>query len=343
MKYVVHCSSYAGQTGEDYLTPTQRAHRHVRRLKEMLAKARIDLEQKDSEILRLTKEVVELRLFKASLNSPEERSNSSDAVTVRENNDMLTSTDVSPIIDMIEDGLKLSPRHQLHINQHQHISQNLFIDKMNTSEMGSSFADSGHFEDITTSSINSKDSYIQTKDQACGANIDDEKQELVEIYEKRIDELIRQNDSDSSEMKKCHNDRVEALLQKLAECNTRYSDLVPDYEQAKEKIRELERQLEALQHKLEDQEDKSNKMYLHMYTKGQEAERIQHSDRVLNFASQAPNRVSVPELLEQLQVTQNELENIRVSFYYNFLLLYLRVKLIVFQNISILLINVLKY
>ena len=40
---------------------------------------------------------------------------------------------------------------------------------------------------------------------------------------------------------------------------------------AKERIRELERSLESLQQKLTEQEDKSNKMYLHMYSKEQEA------------------------------------------------------------------------
>lgn len=39
---------------------------------------------------------------------------------------------------------------------------------------------------------------------------------------------------------------------------------------AKERIRELERELESLQQKLGEQEDKSNKMYLHMYAKEQE-------------------------------------------------------------------------
>lgn len=52
MKYVVHCSTYAGQTGDDYLTPTQRAQKHIRRLKALLTQARLDLEQRDSEILR---------------------------------------------------------------------------------------------------------------------------------------------------------------------------------------------------------------------------------------------------------------------------------------------------
>lgn len=35
--------------------------------------------------------------------------------------------------------------------------------------------------------------------------------------------------------------------------------------------------------------------------------------QVVELAHQNPNRVSVPELLQELQVTKNELENIRVS------------------------------
>ena len=46
--------------------------------------------------------------------------------------------------------------------------------------------------------------------------------------------------------------------------------------------------------------------------KGQEAAKFEHADEVLEFAHQAPTRVSVPELLQQLQVTESELENIKV-------------------------------
>lgn len=236
MKYVVHCSSHAGQTGEDYLTPTQRAQRQIRRLKELLSQARVDLEQRDSEILRLTKEVVELRLFKASLSSPEERSNSSDAVTVRENttNDANTpsSQGISPIVDQTDDAVKASPRH--HIHNHG-IHQVQFMDKLSTSEMQSSFADSGHFEDITTSSIHSKDSYVHTQDRACGSDedLDAEKQRLIDLYESRIEELVKQHQVDEQKIRMSNNDRVEALLQKLAESNSRYCDLVPDYDQVK--------------------------------------------------------------------------------------------------------------
>jgi hypothetical protein len=277
MRYVVHCSNYAGQT-EDYLTPTQRAQRHVRRLRDLLMLARQDLEQKDNEILRLTKEVVDLRLFKASLSSPEEASNSSDAVTVKENNN--SSQGISPIVDMVDDGLMAkSPRHHAALHQVQ------FLEKMTASEMQSSFGDSGHFED--SSSIHSKDMYIvSTQDQACGSDedMDREKQRLVEMYEQRIEELLKQRDIDV-DLKRDHNDRMEALLQKLAECNSRYCDLVPDYEQAKERIRDLEKQLENLQAQLQEQEDKANKIYLEMYIKGQKAERIQHAEKVSSTRS----------------------------------------------------------
>lgn len=67
----------------------------------------------------------------------------------------------------------------------------------------------------------------------------------------------------------------------------------------------MERELELLQQKFTEQEDKSNKMYLHMYAKDQE--------QAGPSTSKAVSRISVPELLHQLQVTQDELENLRVS------------------------------
>ena len=54
------------------------------------------------------------------------------------------------------------------------------------------------------------------------------------MYEEKIEELIKQHDSELSEEKRCNNNRVDALLQRLAECNSRYCDLMPDYEQVSE-------------------------------------------------------------------------------------------------------------
>uniref|UniRef100_A0A1I8PMZ0 GRIP domain-containing protein n=1 Tax=Stomoxys calcitrans TaxID=35570 RepID=A0A1I8PMZ0_STOCA len=358
MKYVVHCSNYAGQVGADYLTPTQRAQRQIRRLKELLCVARQDLEQKDSELLRLTREVVELRLFKASLSSPDERSASSDAVTVREA-ELKTSQDVSPIVDMVDDGQNkqhssMSPTRHMH-GYHPHAGNHaasasptvmLHQTSQNSqphlhhhhhhhhSDMQSSFADSGHFEDMTSSSVHSKDSSYAASshdrhERTCAsvAGVSDEastsaleqyelqRQELIRMYEQRIEDLVRSQDAVATDIKRSNNDRIEALLQKLAECNTRYADIVPDYEHAKERIRELEKHLEDLQRKLAEHEEKQKQMYLHMYQKGQEAERIARADQALELAHRAPqNKVSINELLHQLQSTQDELENIRTIY-----------------------------
>ncbi|XP_065090406.1 protein quick-to-court-like [Ochlerotatus camptorhynchus] len=183
--------------------------KNATRMAVLIKRACIDLEQRDTEILRLTKEVVELRLFKASLSSPEEHSNSSDAVTVRENttNDANTpsSQGISPIVNQTDECSKASPRHHLH---------NHGI----------------HVEDITTSSIHFKDSYVHTQDRACGSDddIDAEKQRLVEMYEARIEELVKQQQADEQQNRMFYNYRVEALLQKLSESNSKYCDLVPD-------------------------------------------------------------------------------------------------------------------
>lgn len=132
----MHCSEHSGATGDEYLTPTQRAHRQVKRLKHLLQLAQQELQQKDSDILKLTKEVVELRLYKAALSSPEEQSNSSsDAVTIRE------------LVDE-SDGVE------------DHAGE----EAVYTREVTSSCADSGHYEDCTNSSIHSKDSVHTSED-----------------------------------------------------------------------------------------------------------------------------------------------------------------------------------
>ncbi|XP_063916354.1 protein quick-to-court isoform X2 [Zophobas morio] len=297
MKYVFHCNQHAGATGEDYLTPTQRVHRQVKKLKHLLQQAKKDLDEKDSEILKLTKEVVELRLYKAALNSPEEKSNSSDAVTVREN----TDEQMTPDVDTVD----------------KSVLQN---------EMTNSYTDSGHFEDYTNSPISSKDNELLTRsplkrkvevaDKAINAALGDnsEHTNLIVEYEKRLQELVKTHEEESYQMKQKHNDKVEELLQRITEINKRYWELVPELDVAKDKIKELENQLEDACHKLSQQEDKQKQTYLEMYNKGQEAERLEREHRVMEIARQGPSRISVPELLEELQVTKNELENIKAMY-----------------------------
>ncbi|CAH4029963.1 protein quick-to-court isoform X1 [Pieris brassicae] len=304
MRYVLHCSSHAGLAGEEYLTPTQRAQKQIRRLKSLLSQAKQDLDKKDSEIFQLTKEVVELRLYKASVFSPDEKSNSSEIVTVRENEEGIEEQsvrfkDTCRSYDVVDSPFK------------DHSTPTRC-----RNEMQGSFTDSGHFDDLTNSSLHSKESvHMLMHDASCmteSLDSDEERRSLISFYDKKIEDVMRAHVGETQEMKKAHNDKVEALLQKLADVNTRYCELLPNYEQAKERIHVLEKQLEEASRQLQDEENRQRAVYLQMYNKGMEAAKFQFDKEVDGEGSQNQlSRVSVEELLEQLQITQTELENVR--------------------------------
>ncbi|XP_046493189.1 protein quick-to-court isoform X1 [Neodiprion pinetum] len=308
-KYVVHCSNHNGDT-ERYLTPTQRAARQIRKLQTLLSDAKKEIEEKDQEIFRLAKEVVELRLYKASLNSPDDRTDSSDALTVRENN--LLSPE-SPCKDLPDEGCLKSPTNPES------------PEKINSSDLPSSLADSGHFED---SSVHSKDSASFPPTSTNFSNSrqnnerDEERRRIVNLYESRIEEMHRTHIDELQTLKQKHNDKVESLLTQLSEINIRYCEVRPSMDAAETRTRELETELEAVKKELgeqkallDEQEERNKQMYLKMYAKGQEAARIEHADQILEQAHQTPSKVSVPELLQQLTITKAELENIKDTSY----------------------------
>ncbi|CAG9864540.1 unnamed protein product [Phyllotreta striolata] len=285
MKYVFHCNQTAGAPGDEYLTPTQRAHKQVKKLKHLLQQARKDLDDKDSDILRLTKEVVELRLYKAALGSPEDHSNSSDVVTVRENVGDETTPDGMGAIN----------------------------------DLSNSCGDSGHFEDCTSSSVNSKESMCLDDcrpankperrarlEKSTSTEQELEHRRIIEEYERRFRELVRTHEEDCLHVRQKHNEKVEELLTRINEINTRYWQMVPELEAAKERIKELEQRLEEAGRKLEEAGSRSQEAVL----EGGEA-LMRHHSKMIELAQQHPSRVSVPELLNELQVTKNELENIR--------------------------------
>lgn len=213
-KYVVHCSNHNGDS-EQYLTPTQRAARQIRKYQTLLNDAKKNIDEKDREILRLTKEVVELRLYKASLNSPDDKTDSSDALTVRENNPFSPE---SPCKDLPEEIVDItSPR-----TPDKPITTNI-----ESGEFPLSLADSGHFED---DSIHSKDSTLGTSlvdggattvpenpENLCGVSVvietlsDDARRKLVDHYESRIEEMHRRHVDEVQDVKEKHNDKVKGI------------------------------------------------------------------------------------------------------------------------------------
>lgn len=74
---------------------------------------------------------------------------------------------------------------------------------------------------------------------------------LIQEYEHRLEELVRVHSDETHALKEAHSARVEELLQKLSDVNMRYCQLVPDLEQARERILELERQLDEVSAQLQ--------------------------------------------------------------------------------------------
>lgn len=271
-----------------------------------MGEAQKQIEEKDREILRLTKEVVELRLYKASLNSPDDRTDSSDALTVREANPF--SPD-SPIKDLPEEsGFGSS-----------NVQSPSTPEKPATSELPASLADSGNFDD---ESVHSKDSVglpgnekssthrvekvsstssktllenetpKKTKKRSSSSVVEteetnEERRRLIDLYERKITEMQSKHMDEIHELKEKHNDKVESLLNQLSELNTRYCEIRPSMDAAEAKARDLETELESTKNQLaeqksifEEQEERNKQMYLKMYTKGQEAARIEQADKV---------------------------------------------------------------
>ncbi|KAF7996944.1 hypothetical protein HCN44_002590 [Aphidius gifuensis] len=318
-KYVVHCSNNTNDP--EYLTPTQRSSRQIRRLQIQLNDAKKLIDDKDAELVKLTQEVVELRLYKASLNSPDDKTDSSDALTVRENNQLSPET---PSYDL--------PNENNIINDNNNI-----ITQTINNELAISLADSGHFDDDTNNNNKDldlknnihhvdhdlsifKNVFIQTDMTNIDLDklIDDVKKEIVENYESRIDEMQRAHIDELQDLKQKHNDKVESLLNQLSEINTQLLSIRPSMDSADAKIIELEKQLEKTKAELieqktmmDEQEERNKQMYLKMYSKGQEAARLEAADQIFEHASTNPPKVTVAQLMQQLSVTQIELENIK--------------------------------
>lgn len=208
-KYVVHCSNNTNDP--EYLTPTQRSSRQIRRLQIQLNDAKKLIDDKDAELVKLTKEVVELRLYKASLNSPDDKTDSSDALTVRENNQLSPET---PSYDLPNENNIISDNNNI-------ITQTI------DNDLAISLADSGHFDDDTNNNNKDldlknnihhvdhdlsifKNVFIQTDMTNIDLDklIDDVKKEIVEHYESRIEEMHRTHIDELQDIKQKHNDKV---------------------------------------------------------------------------------------------------------------------------------------
>lgn len=157
-----------------------------------------------------------------------------------------------------------------------------------------SLADSGHYDDLTSPCLSSRDPFEASRGSLRGRRIIEDEDEadpwvaveetearLREEYERREDQLKRNHMDEYHELKEKHNDRVEALLSKLSDANLKYFELRPMYDRSQERIRELEREVTRLKDELTEAELRHQKMYLQMFLKGQQAAKLQADDQAL--------------------------------------------------------------
>lgn len=273
MKYIVHCSSQSEQDGE-YLTPTQRANRSIRRLRTMLAEAQAEILDKENEIMRLTKDLVEIRLNKAN---PEDMKDSQTAVDGH-----ITSTTMEDRGSSVSTNGAVSPQ---------------------LGDLALSLADSGHFDDLPCNHVG---------------------------LERELERVRKMHD----EMRERYQDKVESLLKKITETNDKFYELKPQHDCAQLRVKELEKENADLKKSMKDQEDLHQTMVT-LYSKEKQANTVNlpvssveknnqgnqtdsvalqtvlvHSNAVSNTKSVADE--NVPKILQELEITRKELEEIKV-------------------------------
>ncbi|KAJ1522329.1 hypothetical protein ONE63_002624 [Megalurothrips usitatus] len=145
----------------------------------------------------------------------------------------------------------------------------------------------------------------------------EEAQQMLEITEEKSASLIQQVENEKVQELlpwKSKASHLEEELKSLKEEITEQIEkmhLVNELEKAVDIISQLKAEIESLRKALADQETKHTDMNLKMYLKGQEAAKFERKDQVLEMAAQAPEKVSVPELLTQLAETEKELEKVK--------------------------------
>ncbi|KAF6212954.1 hypothetical protein GE061_010667 [Apolygus lucorum] len=306
-KYIVHCSPTHGEP-EKYLTPTQRATTTIRRLQSQLSLSQAEIQEKEHEIARLTRELVELRLGKAELDSP-----------VHE---------------------PLSNGHNSHNGGGDIDRLSVEVGRISVETTPCSLADSGHFEDISpaVSPRNTPHSAPHTPNFAPhvgvapssshSPHIAPSSSHSSHIAPHSLPHFAHQSttngaDSTDSAVKnhaplldhvksqEAINAKIESLLHRLAEANDRYYELRPQYDDLKRKLDEVEREKDTLKTKFTESEERHRQTYLQMFNKGQEAALFAVDQ---GTSDGPPKAATLPQLLKELEVTKAELESVKTMY-----------------------------
>ncbi|XP_054719722.1 protein quick-to-court-like [Uloborus diversus] len=309
-RYILHCERHLARP-EEYLTPTQRREREIRQLKSALARQVRRCEEKELEVERLKAEVRTLQ----------------DAITQIQDgkhNLMNSSQESDPLDSIIAKNSASEISFESHDGGDQTSPSNddsgiVSISPRDSSEFGELQTMTAE-KAVCTSPI-PDDSERASSDRRpsteCGSQGDTgspglspELDRFFGAYKLELENLKAQHHEHYQDLKERFTERVDDLLQKLTDANTRYLELRPLFERAQDKIEHIETQLSEVQRDMESQEEYHSQMYLKMYRKGQASAR-QEEDEALDFSGRAPRRATVPDLLRQLQALEHELDATR--------------------------------
>ena len=335
-KYILHCDRHLAKQ-EEYLTPTQRKDREIRQLKSALMKQTKRCEEKEGEIEQLKTEiqrlqdaVAEFQEVKHNLMNSSQESDHLDSMIAKNSASEISfeshDTDRSDVQNTltlnnddsgISNVLSMSPRNSSEFDDLENqkvttadkaICTDLSLldvsASLNVSDLKSSPNKSAD-ESRSASATEVEKSF--EKSTSSSPKLSQEFDRFLSTYKQELEQLKSQHREHYQDLKERFNERVDDLLKKLSEANSRYLELRPLFDRAQDKIQNIESQLSEVQKDIESQEDYHNQMYLKMYRKGQEAARFE-ADEALDFSQRMPKRVSVPDLLRQLQQLELELD-----------------------------------
>ncbi|KAK2726356.1 protein quick-to-court-like isoform X2 [Artemia franciscana] len=341
LKYTVHCQDHHEKV-EEYLTPTQRANRTIRRLRIALQEAMVEIRQKDSEIQRLTKELVEVRLSRIP-SPPDTLVRSDSSPEIVRNLEAVTSKSLN----------SFDSRHPNMGN----CSHPLSLPGRFDDHQPPSLTDSGHYDDITSPVYHSKESLLihhlggireeslnldwpqrALNDYSFGdcssdwrnsgsvveeevpennRNLKDETVKLLKATENKIENMKRNHVAEIQKIKEKYNERLENVLHQLTEANSRYCLVLPEVESTRQRLHSAESEIDRMKFELSSKEKQIDGLTKKLdllqectYTNsGQQEEK----DSILEAYEReiATLRVETAEKSNNIQVLKNEVDALK--------------------------------
>ncbi|CAG0898221.1 unnamed protein product [Darwinula stevensoni] len=270
-RFVLHCS-LPHETDPHYLTPTQRAVREVKHLKAQMKLADGRLQLKQEELLRVTSELVELKLRFSALQ--ELTCESCGAKIAIPPNLRLDGTKRRKKVRSIPSSYSSGSQDSL-----DGASVTLRADKP------TSLTDSGQFEE------NSSAKSLRMAPDRTSVDAGILTVECREEYH---------------ELKAKYNDRIEELLSQLSLLNRSYGDLRGRYEAAECRLHGLEEERRALVREKEAGENRHGRIYMQAFQQGRETARAERKSELDDLRLQ-----KMPELLKGLKLEESQVDSMQ--------------------------------